>query len=281
MQILREPKGLRAWSDGHISRGKRIALVPTMGYLHEGHLSLVRLARQKADVVAASIFVNPTQFGPKEDLSRYPRDLQGDLAKLEGAGVDGVFTPEPADMYPPGFDTYVVPTELATVLCGASRPGHFKGVCTVVHLLFRMSRCHVGVFGAKDYQQLTIIRRMARDLWLDVEVVGGPIMREADGLALSSRNVYLSADERTDALVLSRALGEVEKAHAAGERDAARLVTRAREVIAAATSARIDYVEVADAETLKPVSRIERPVVCAMAVFVGKTRLIDNRVLGG
>lgn len=280
MQILREPRALRAWSDEHIARGKRIALVPTMGYLHEGHLSLVRLAREKADVVAASIFVNPTQFGPKEDLSRYPRDLEGDLAKLERAGVDAVFTPEPATMYPPGFDTYVVPSELATVLCGASRPGHFKGVCTVVHLLFRMSRCHVGVFGAKDYQQLTILRRMARDLWLDVDVVGGPIVREADGLAMSSRNVYLSANERQDALTLSRALGEMERAFAAGERDAARLVARAREIIAAATRTRVDYVEVADAESLKPVTRLERPVVCALAVFVGNTRLIDNRVLG-
>jgi len=280
MQVLREPRALRAWADDHIARGRRIGLVPTMGYLHDGHLSLVRLAREKAGVVAASIFVNPTQFGPKEDLSRYPRDLDGDLAKLERAGVDAVFTPEPAHVYPPGFDTYVVPGDLATVLCGASRPGHFRGVCTVVHLLFRMSRCHVAVFGAKDYQQLTIIRRMVRDLWLDVDLVGGPIVREADGLAMSSRNVYLSPDERRDALVLSRALAEVERAHAAGERDAARLVTLAREVIGAAARARVDYVELADAESLQPVTRVEGPVVCALAVFVGNTRLIDNRVIG-
>ncbi len=277
--ILGEAKAFRAWADEQVARGRRIGLVPTMGYLHEGHLSLARLARERADVVAASVFVNPTQFGPKEDFSRYPRDLEGDVAKLAKAGVEVVFAPAPGELYPPGFDTYVVPERLASVLCGASRPGHFRGVCTVVHLLFRVSRCHVAVFGEKDYQQVTIIRRMVRDLWLDVDVVSAPIVREPDGLAMSSRNVYLSPDERKDALALSRALGAVERAFCAGEREAAKLVSLARGVIGEARSARVDYVEIVDADELTPLARIERPAVCALAVLVGKTRLIDNRKL--
>ncbi len=277
--IVREAKAFRAWADEQVARGRRVGLVPTMGYLHEGHLSLAVLARERADVVAASVFVNPTQFGPHEDFSRYPRDLEGDVRKLAAAGVEAVFAPEPGEMYPPGFDTYVVPEKLASVLCGASRPGHFRGVCTVVHLLFRISRAHVAVFGEKDYQQVTIIRRMVRDLWLDVEVVGAPIVREPDGLAMSSRNVYLSPEERKDALALSRALGAVERAFRGGERDPRRLVSVARGVLGEAPRARIDYVEIVDADELTPAGRIARPAVCALAVFVGKTRLIDNRRL--
>lgn len=277
--VLRQSKSMRDWADAHISRGARLALVPTMGYLHEGHLSLVALARAHADVVVASVFVNPTQFGPKEDFSNYPRDFDGDAHKLESAGVDAIFAPDTLEMYPPGFGTHVVPGELANVLCGVTRPNHFRGVCTVVHLLFRITRAHVAVFGEKDFQQLTIIRRMVRDLWLDVEVIGAPIVREPDGLAKSSRNVYLSANERRDAVVLSRALTAVEHAFRAGERSTEQLLDTARQIIATAPSARIDYIEIVDADDLRPLAVINQPVVCALAVFVGQTRLIDNRRL--
>ena len=270
---------MRQWAEARIANGQRIGLVPTMGYLHEGHLSLVALARRHADVVVASIFVNPTQFGPQEDLAKYPRDLAGDVEKLTNAGVDVVFAPAASAIYPPGFDTYVVPERLTRVLCGITRPNHFRGVCTVVHLLFRITRAHVAVFGEKDYQQLTILRRMVRDLWLDVDIISAPIVREPDGLAKSSRNVYLAPDERRDAVALSRALAAVRDAFAAGEREVANLLVEARRIFAKAEHARIDYVEIVDAEELSPLARIERPAVCALAVFVGQTRLIDNCTL--
>jgi pantoate--beta-alanine ligase len=277
VEVLRHPAALRAWADAQIASKARIGLVPTMGFLHRGHLSLVEEAKKRADRVVATIFVNPTQFGPQEDLARYPRDLEGDLEKLRSAGTHAVFVPEVAAMYPAGFDTYVTPTTLAEVLCGASRPGHFRGVCTVVHLLFSMSRAHVALFGEKDFQQLTIIRRMVRDLWLDVEVVGMPIVREPDGLAMSSRNKYLSPQERQSALALSRALDDVERAVNAGERTVERLTRLAQQAIGA--HARIDYVSIVDPETLRPLTTLDQPAVCAVAAFVGKTRLIDNRRL--
>ncbi len=245
-----------------------------MGYLHAGHLSLVAEARRRSDRVVASIFVNPTQFGPTDDLSTYPRDEQGDLDKLRGAGVDAVFVPEPKSVYPAGFDTYVVPDKLAQGLCGASRPRHFRGVCTVVLLLFRMSRCQVAVFGEKDFQQLAIIRRMAKDLWLDVEVVGSPIVREADGLAMSSRNVYLSEPERREALSLSRALQAARQKLSGGERRAEELLDVARRAIS--ETARLDYLSLVDRESLEPLSTVDRPALLAVAAFFGKTRLIDN-----
>ena len=277
--LIRDPKALVAWAEARHRDNERIALVPTMGYLHEGHLSLVRAARKRPCRIVASIFVNPTQFGPKEDLSRYPVDFEGDFGKLSSAGVDAVFAPEPAAMYPNGFDTYVVPGELAKGLCGASRPGHFRGVATVVHMLFQLSRADVAYFGEKDFQQLAIIKRMAKDLWLPVEVVGCPIVREPDGLAMSSRNVYLSPDERRQALILSQALARAEHAFAGGERRAEALIASARTVIDSASSARIDYMDLVDAESLRPVSEIVREAVMALAVFIGKTRLIDNRRL--
>ncbi len=276
MEVLREPRALRAWAE---RQGGRIGLVPTMGYLHQGHLSLVSEARRRAERVVATLFGNPTQFGPSEDLSRYPRDPEGDLDKLRRAGTDVVFMPETATMYPEGFATYVVPERLSEVLCGASRPGHFRGVCTVVHLLFRMSRADVAIFGEKDFQQLAIIRRMAQDLWLDVEVVGMPIVREPDGLAMSSRNKYLSPGERQEALGLSRALEAVAAAFAGGERKTAALRALARGVLERGTSTRIDYVEVVSAERLEALTEIDRPAVCALAAYVGSTRLIDNRRL--
>jgi pantoate--beta-alanine ligase len=250
-----------------------------MGYLHEGHLSLVREARSRADRVVVSIFVNPTQFGENEDLSTYPRDTQGDLDKLAAEGVDAVFLPSPATVYPAGYNTYVVPSTLSERLCGEFRPGHFRGVCTVVSLLFRMTQCHVALFGKKDYQQLRILEQMSQDLWLGVEVVGMPIVRENDGLAMSSRNAYLSQSERQQALSLSQALAEAEKMVRAGQMTLPEVLKGIRAHIESQPDTKIDYIELVDAQTLEPVSDFSEPTLCAMAVFVGKTRLIDNRVL--
>ena len=283
-EIFRTPATMRARCEDLRRDGRRIAVVPTMGALHEGHLQLVRAARAKADVVILTIFVNPTQFGPNEDLAKYPRDEAGDIAKARGAGIDLAFCPEVASMYPAGAQTFVEVRELQKPLCGASRPGHFAGVATVVTKLFHATLPHVAVFGEKDYQQLAIIRRMVRDLDFAIEIASVPIVREADGLALSSRNAYLSTEDRKAALSLSRGLAAAEAAYRAGERDAAALVKAARAPIEAESLARIDYVELRDADELSEVQRVERKVVLAMAVFVGsdakKTRLIDNRVIG-
>jgi pantoate--beta-alanine ligase len=261
---------------------QRIAFVPTMGALHAGHVSLLDEARKHGDQLVLSIFVNPAQFGPKEDLSRYPRPFEADLAKAAAAGVDVVFAPTPEEMYPRGYQTYVEVRKLADGMCGASRPGHFTGVATVVVKLFNIVHPHVAFFGEKDYQQLQIIRRMARDLDLPVVVVGMPIVREPDGLALSSRNAYLSAEERRRALALSAALAAARAKFAEGERDAARVRGAAAEVLETTQDIRIDYLDLRDAETLEPLSgAIERPAVLAVAAFVGTTRLIDNALLRG
>jgi pantoate--beta-alanine ligase len=255
-----------------------------MGALHEGHLSLIRAARGKADLVIFTLFVNPTQFAPNEDLSRYPRDEAGDLAKARGAGVDLAFCPPIEAMYRPGAQTFLEVRELQKPLCGASRPGHFAGVATVVAKLFHITQPHVAVFGEKDYQQLAIIRRMVRDLDFRIEIASVPIVREPDGLALSSRNAYLSADQRRAALSLSAGLAAAEAAFAQGERRAAALVAAARAPIeaqvAARTDVRIDYAELRDATELTALDQVSRPAVLALAVVVGTTRLIDNRVLG-
>jgi pantoate--beta-alanine ligase len=279
-EVIREPAAMRARVEDLRRDGRRVAVVPTMGALHEGHLTLLRAARGMADVLILTIFVNPTQFGPNEDLARYPRDEAGDLAKARPCGVDLAFCPDAAAMYPAGAQTFVEVRELQKPLCGASRPGHFAGVATIVTKLFGVTRPHVAVFGEKDYQQLAIIRRMTRDLDLGVEIVGVPIVREADGLALSSRNAYLTAEERRQALALSQGLGAAEARYAAGERSALALVEAARAPIAAQPLARIDYLELRDADDLTPIETVARPAVLAMAVFFGKTRLIDNRVLG-
>jgi pantoate--beta-alanine ligase len=260
--------------------GRRIAVVPTMGALHDGHLALLRAARGKADVVILTIFVNPTQFGPNEDLARYPRDEAGDLAKARDAGIDLAFCPEASAMYRPGAQSFVEVRELQRPLCGASRPGHFAGVATVVTKLFHVTQPHVAVFGEKDYQQLAIIRRMTRDLDFSIEIASVPIVREPDGVAMSSRNAYLSPAQRLSARSLSTGLAAAERAHAAGERRADALVAAARAPIETAADTRIDYVELRDAEELTPLALVERPAVLALAVFVGATRLIDNRVLG-
>ena len=280
VELIKTPTDMRARSDAWRAAGKRIAFVPTMGYLHAGHVSLLDEARRRGDVLVLSIFVNPTQFGPKEDLSRYPRDLDGDLAKAERAGVDVAYVPDAGSMYPPGYQTFVDVEELQKGLCGASRPGHFRGVATVVLKLFHAVQPHVALFGRKDYQQLRVLSRMVRDLDLGIEVVGMPIVREPDGLAMSSRNAYLSADERLRALALSRALLAARVSFEEGERDAARLVDCARSTLHLTPGVRLDYLELRDAESLAELhGRLTRPAVMAVAAFVGATRLIDNQLL--
>jgi pantoate--beta-alanine ligase len=279
-EVFRDPAAMRARAEDLRRDGRRIAVVPTMGALHDGHIALLRAARGAADVVILTIFVNPTQFGPTEDLAKYPRDEEGDLAKARSAGVDLAFCPEAPAMYRPGSQTFVEVRELQKPLCGASRPGHFAGVATVVAKLFHITQPHVAVFGEKDYQQLAIIRRMVRDLDFAIEVQSVPIVREPDGVALSSRNAYLSPEQRVSARSLSAGLAAAEAAHARGERSATALVAAARAPIEAATGTRIDYVDLRDADELTPVTTVERRAVLAVAVFVGTTRLIDNRVIG-
>jgi len=262
----------RAWR----AEKRRLGFVPTMGYLHEGHLSLVRESKRRTDVTIVSIFVNPTQFGPNEDFKKYPRDLAKDSAYLEGAGVDALFYPDASEIYPPGYRTYVEVKGLEDRLCGRSRPGHFRGVATVVLKLFDIVAPDQAFFGAKDAQQVLIIKRMAGDLNLDVEVVTCPLVREPDGLALSSRNAYLGPDERKAALVLSASLRWADKAAGAGERDAVRLISGIRSILGAEPLARVDYVEAVDPETLEPVADLHDGVLVALAVFIGSTRLIDN-----
>jgi pantoate--beta-alanine ligase len=257
-----------------------LALVPTMGYLHEGHSSLIRAARQAAPTVAVTVFVNPTQFAPTEDLARYPRDLDGDLRKSEAAGASFVFAPSgPEEMYPPGFQTYIEPGPLAQPLCGARRPGHFRGVCTVVAKLFAASRADCAFFGEKDYQQLVVIRRMALDLNLGTEVIGRPIVREKDGLAMSSRNAYLSAEERARAVSLWQALSHVRARFAAGERDVAALERLAVQFLEG-EGVRVDYAEVRDPVELQRPAQADESTRLFLAAFLGKTRLIDNGALG-
>ncbi len=279
VQVISTPTAMSAWSEAARARGERIAFVPTMGALHAGHVSLLSAARKAADRVVLSIFVNPTQFGPKEDLACYPRDLDGDLAKAAGAGTNVAFVPEATDMYPPGAQTFVDVREVSQGLCGERRPGHFTGVATVVCKLLNIVRPHLALFGEKDFQQLAVIRRMVRDLNMPVEIVGEPTVREADGLAMSSRNTYLSPTERTRALAISQGLLAARERFAAGERDAAALVGVALAAIKERVD-RIDYVEIRDADSLRPVERLERPSVILAAAHVGATRLIDNMRLG-
>ncbi len=258
--------------------GLRIGLVPTMGALHAGHLSLVELAKQHAEVIAASVFVNPKQFGPGEDLARYPRDLEGDAKKLEDAGVGVLFAPPPDVVYPPGFQTRVEVTAASQGLCGAHRPGHFEGVATVVTKLLSIVRPDVAVFGEKDFQQLAVIRALVRDLDLDVEIVGAPLMREPDGLAMSSRNALLSPAERTQALAISAGLFAAHAAYRAGERAAAALTRAVRDRLTTAGLSP-EYLEVRRFTDLEPLTRADDPAVILTAVRVGATRLIDNVVL--
>ncbi len=263
---------------GRLARAenKIVGLVPTMGALHAGHLALVERARRECSHVVTSIFVNPTQFGPKEDLAKYPRTFEADSQKLAEAGVDAIFAPQPAEVYPPGFRTYVNVEGLSDRLEGRSRPGHFRGVATVVLKLFEICQPTYAYFGRKDAQQVRIISQMVRDLNLDVEIVVCPIVRETDGLALSSRNAYLNAEERKAALVLSRALTSARDELESGIRDTLALQTTMQRIFVAEPRAALDYAEIVDADTFEPVTRISRPAYVLIAAFVGKTRLIDN-----
>ncbi len=277
MQLLKTKQEVREAVRAARYRGLSIGFVPTMGYLHEGHLSLARRARAENEVVVVSIYVNPTQFGPNEDLARYPRDLGRDLDLCREVGVDIVWNPD--EMYEPGHRTWVVVDDLTERLCGASRPTHFRGVTTVVTKLFGVVQPDHAYFGQKDAQQAFVIRRMTRDLDLGVDIVVCPTVREADGLAMSSRNVYLTPEQRVQAPTLRRALLAAEEMVAAGERRAAAILARVEEVLAEATLGRIDYVEIVDTDLLQGVEAVDGESLLALAVFFGTTRLIDNTLL--
>lgn len=280
MRVVESRREVAEWVAERRAAGDRVAFVPTMGSLHEGHASLFEVARRNADWVVGSIFVNPLQFGPTEDFERYPRDLEGDGKIAREAGVELVFAPSVDEMYPAGEQwIYVVPESGVDALCGRSRPGHFRGVLTVVAKLFGIVRPDVAVFGRKDYQQLVLIRRMVDDLELGIEIVGAPTIRDRDGLAVSSRNAYLSAEERRRALGISAVLRACQELYASGERDGLRLRDRMLEVRAAGVE--VEYAEVVDPSTLASLSTVTDGAVCAIAAQVGRTRLIDNLVLGG
>ncbi|HTZ98334.1 MAG TPA: pantoate--beta-alanine ligase [Terriglobales bacterium] len=280
MKICKTIKEMQAASRAARLGGLRLGFVPTMGALHEGHLSLVREANAQCDAVAVSIFVNPLQFGPNEDLAKYPRTFDRDCRLLEKESVDLLFAPTAEEMYPEKAITYVTVEGMSEKLCGRSRPGHFGGVTTVVAKLFNIIEPDLAFFGQKDAAQAAIIRRMVRDLNFAVEVVVCPIVRDADGLALSSRNAYLNAEQRKSALVLHRALVEVQSQFERGERDAAKLVESGKRVIAGERGARLDYLEIVDPEMLEAVDQVVGSALVAVAAFIGTTRLIDNVVLG-
>ena len=279
LSLLRTSRDMREASEALRRKGLRVGLVPTMGALHEGHLSLVAQARADGHTVVASVYVNPLQFGPREDFGAYPRDLERDARLLAGSGAAILFAPAEGEIHLPDHRTAIEVTGMQDVLCGRSRPGHFRGVCTVVAKLFQIVAPQAAYFGEKDAQQLRIIRRMTRDLHLDTTIVGCPTVRAEDGLALSSRNAYLSPEERRAAPVLHRALRAAAAKARAGERDVALLVEEARAVLASEPLARIDYVEAVDDETLGPVEVLDRPVLLAVAVHFGRARLIDNIVI--
>ena len=272
------PEARAARRDARSGR-KRLGLVPTMGALHEGHLSLVRAAKAQCDAVAVSIFVNPTQFGPTEDLSKYPRQFDRDCQLLEKEGIDILFAPSVDEIYPHGQVTWVLVEGLSEKFDGRSRPGHFRGVATIVAKLFNIIEPEAAFFGQKDAAQLAVIRRMVEDLNFPVEIVACPIVRESDGLAMSSRNAYLNRDERGRALVLRRSLEQVQQEFQAGERIAAKLISAAKEVFAREPQVVLDYFEIVDPDTLDPVERISQKTLVAVAAYVGSTRLIDNLVL--
>ena len=280
MKTFTEPKKLQKWCAAKRMEGRKIALVPTMGYLHEGHLSLIEAARKKgADEIVVSVFVNPVQFGPNEDYDKYPRDEKADLAKCRKAGATAIFFPTPQNMYLDAHSVYVNEEALSASLCGARRPGHFRGVCTVVAKLFNLAHPDFAVFGQKDFQQETIIRRMVRDLNFDLEIVVAPIVREPSGLARSSRNTYLSADEKSRARALSQSLFAAQadvkaKKTVPWKAYQAKIVKKLE-----AAGLKVDYVEAVDGETLEPVKRLEKGVAILLAVYCGKTRLIDNAVM--
>jgi pantoate--beta-alanine ligase len=276
MKTLRSAADMTAFSNRIRQEGGKIAFVPTMGYLHQGHVSLIHTAKKYTDIVVTSIFVNPIQFGPSEDLESYPRDLKRDKKTATNAGTAVLFVPSEKELYPAGFQTFVNVEELSRGLCGRSRSGHFRGVTTVVAKLFNIVKPHYAVFGQKDAQQVAVIQRMITDLNYDIELVVAPIIRDQDGLAMSSRNSYLSSGERQDALVLHRALRQAEEMVRAGERNSQTIMAKMQQIITSAPSSNVDYIEIVDQISLVPVQFIDCPVIVAIAVFIGKTRLIDN-----
>jgi pantoate--beta-alanine ligase len=279
MDIFRSAAEMQAWASEARRSGKTISLVPTMGFLHEGHGALMREGRKRGDVLAISIFVNPAQFGAGEDYESYPRDLEGDAEKAAEAGVDIIFAPSAKEMYPSDFQTYVDVENVTQNLCGLSRPTHFRGVTTVVTKLFNIIEPHVAVFGEKDFQQLITIRQMVKDLNMGIEVVGMPIVREEDGLAMSSRNKHLNPEERKAALCLVASLKRAEELYQGGERLSARIIGEALKVINEQPLAAIDYVKICSAETLEDIDTLDGIGLMALAVRIGTTRLIDNRIL--
>jgi pantoate--beta-alanine ligase len=279
MEIISDPREIRGLAAEWRGQELKIALVPTMGYFHRGHLSLMEYGKTVADRLVVSLFVNPAQFGPSEDLDRYPRDLERDAALAREAGVDVLYTPAAAAMYPRGYQTYVEVEQLSQGLCGASRPGHFRGVATVVLKLFNQVQPHTGIFGEKDYQQLAVIKRMAADLDLTVKVVGRSIVREPDGLAMSSRNTYLNPEERSAALCLYRSLSAAREVVASGAKSPQSVLEAVRQIITSTPHTRIDYLALVHPETLREVDSIEGRARLLLAVWVGHTRLIDNTLL--
>jgi len=279
IEIITTPKMMQARSDRMRRQYKTIVFVPTMGFLHEGHLSLIKEGHKYGDDMVASIFVNPTQFGPEEDLESYPRKLERDLELLQREGVDAVFTPDAKEIYGKKFQTYVKQEKLPNYLCGVSRPIHFRGVATVVAKLFNIIKPHVAVFGRKDYQQLIVIRQMVSDLDFGIEIIGAPTIREPDGLAMSSRNNYLTSEQRISALSLCKSLQKAKELIKSGIRDAATIIDAATELIQSYPETDIDYIAICDTETLVDIQIIDRPVQMVLAVYVGKARLIDNMLL--
>lgn len=279
MQVVKTVEEVKACVKEWRKNGNTIGFVPTMGYLHEGHGSLITKARENNDKVVVSIFVNPMQFGPAEDLASYPRDLAKDSAYCESLGVDLIFNPEPEEMYSPNFSSFVDMTVLTQELCGLSRPVHFRGVCTVVNKLFNIVTPDNAYFGQKDAQQLAVIKHMVEDLNMNVNIVGCPIIREEDGLAKSSRNTYLSAEERKAALILSKSIKLGEKMARDGEKNARVIIDEMTKLIESEPLAKIDYVKIVNGLTMQQTERVDTPILCAIAVYIGKTRLIDNFIL--
>jgi len=280
MEIVKEIEKMTALSQKWHQAGKIIAFVPTMGYFHQGHLSLISEGKKQGDVLVVSLFVNPIQFGPKEDLAAYPRNLQKDASLAEKEGTDVLFVPEEKEMYPEGYQTYVEVTQLTKYLCGVSRPGHFKGVTTVVAKLFNIIRPHIAIFGLKDYQQYIVIKRMVMDLNYPIKIIGCPIIREPDGLAMSSRNVYLTSKQRTSALSLYKSLNIAQEMVNKGEKKAKTIIEAVTTFIQKHPYTKIDYVKLCDPETLEELEEIRGNALLALAVKVGKARLIDNTILG-
>ena len=279
MEIIKKIELMQEVSDEWRRGGNIISCVPTMGFLHQGHVELLSVGREKGDRLVMTIFVNPTQFGPHEDYERYPQDTEGDLDKARSAGVDAVFMPTVEEMYPDGFQSTVTVENITQYLCGKSRPGHFAGVTVVVAKLFNITKPHLAIFGEKDYQQLIVIKQMVRDLNMDIEIIGVPTVREKDGLAMSSRNNYLSPEERLSALSLKKGLDFAKKMVAEGERDSAKIKNAVRELILSHPFIEIDYITICDPEKLTDMENIDRPSLLALAVRVGKTRLIDNIIV--